>query len=365
MLGHAGDSTSNPCRLHSARMGRIPWQVNDPYISTGYVFPTIVSAIAYGLILSLTVACVRAIERGKGSRYSTRRRTYLYLFIAIGLILSTVSIVNDMLIVKSALNDLQLSLEGKPFPDWGFTTSSIKITFDFDLVVPPFALWAADGFMKMHQLDMTFEVWRCLALYHGISRGPRIILFLVLAVLCMTSLSVYLRLPLLPLFGVMSLATVSFLPFLRSRLGPYDTWSWALMCASAGINMSLSMLIVLRIRYHQAYIQKALGTSHGSIYVRIMMMCVESCAMIWVCDILYIIASCVKVIGAGWVEFPLLLLPQICVISPLLIIYRVAIGSDAVTATVNATDIVRNGMDRAATNIRFQPPTSSYSIESV
>lgn len=79
--------------------------------------------------------------------------------------------------------------------------------------------------------------------------------------------------------------------------------------------MTLSALIVFRIRYHQNYIRKTLGTAHGSVYTRIMVMCVESCAMIWICDILYMILSCVPLPGIrnDAVVFPLALLPNICV----------------------------------------------------
>ena len=90
-------------------------------------------------------------------------------------------------------------------------------------------------------------------------------------------------------------------------------WIFAVILGSTVINIFLSALIILRIRYHQSYIRKTLGRAHGSLYNRIVVMCVESCSLIAVVELAYLILT-YQIVELGYsTQFPFFLLPHICV----------------------------------------------------
>lgn len=127
------------------------------------------------------------------------------------------------------------------------------------------------------------------------------------------------------------------LPFQNPRQSAISS---VVMFCTTFVNLVLSLLIFLRLIYYQRYISKTLGTAHGSPYLKVITMCVESCALIVVfstTNIVMIIKNDTSYL------IPFLLFPHICVsfpfppmieryltgpkvISPLLIVYRVAIG---------------------------------------
>lgn len=96
-----------------------------------------------------------------------------------------------------------------------------------------------------------------------------------------------------------------------STFGPQ--WSFVVTAVPGAINVVLSALIVLRIRYHQSYIRKALGSAHGSLYTRIMVMCVESCSLIAVFELVYLILTFQPEALGFYSQYPFFLLPHVCV----------------------------------------------------
>jgi len=73
------------------------------------------------------------------------------------------------------------------------------------------------------------------------------------------------------------------------------------------VNIILASLIVLQLIYHQRRIRKILGVDHGS---KIIIMCVESSALIVIFSTVYSIPLKSSVYGS---LIPFLLLPHICV----------------------------------------------------
>ncbi|KDR73845.1 hypothetical protein GALMADRAFT_592405 [Galerina marginata CBS 339.88] len=94
--------------------------------------------------------------------------------------------------------------------------------------------------------------------------------------------------------------------------------------------------------------------AHTSVYSRIMVMCIESCALIVVVGVAYTVIFLNNFPG---LEIPLYLLPQICVISPLMIVYRVAHGKDATSTKTPLS--VGNMIER---EIHFVMPNSTGDI---
>lgn len=89
------------------------------------------------------------------------------------------------------------------------------------------------------------------------------------------------RLTFHPAFGLVVMASLS----LRLPLNPYTTTTW-FFYAQAGANSLTTLLIVLRISYHQRHMRCMFGQDYGSLYTKIMTMCVESSLLIVVCIII-------------------------------------------------------------------------------
>ncbi|KDR83060.1 hypothetical protein GALMADRAFT_134570 [Galerina marginata CBS 339.88] len=288
-------------------MDRVPQTltaIEDSYATTA-------SAISYGIVLCLSIVCIGALS--KSEKYNTKKRWFFYLYTLSMLLLSTSAMVLDVLAMPLWNKDL-IRRRSKNLPLPGQTIDGVPFG---PLATLPFIIGLADSLMA----------WRCIVLYAAIPRVTRIILLSVLALL---SLAMFALLIISQLFDAY-----------------LNNWVLLLISLSVGINISLSSLIALRIRYHQARIRSILGIVHGSTYNRIVVMCIESCAIIVVFEVLCLIPISM---AKQWVIFPLLFLPHICVISPLLIIYRVAAGID-VTTTFNAPQVVGDRVNHINGNI--------------
>ena len=60
------------------------------------------------------------------------------------------------------------------------------------------------------------------------------------------------------------------------------------------VNIILAVLIVSRLVYHRRYVRNTLGVEHGSPYINIITMCVESSALMVIATVLYITLSFVS-----------------------------------------------------------------------
>ncbi|KDR74036.1 hypothetical protein GALMADRAFT_227737 [Galerina marginata CBS 339.88] len=274
---------------------------------------TLVSGITYGLVISLYISCFRTLLKTQHLKSKIRRR-FLFAYITFLLSLSTWAFVQQAFSITAEVFRPPFNRPSSPlFSSW------LSLTESNPWFLPP-AIWAADGFM----------VWRCFALYQGISRRSHIFLVSLLVLLILMSL----------VAGLFVLVPVDIV-----GLGPAIT-----LGLSAISNIVLAALIVFRLLYHQRYLRKTLGHSHGSLYTRIMVMCVESSSLIVVFTVLYIVLY-FEPSSVGY-DLPLFLLPHICVISPLLIVYRVAHGTEAKT-TVWRADVDNLTGDGQRGNIRF------------
>ncbi|KDR70490.1 hypothetical protein GALMADRAFT_230101 [Galerina marginata CBS 339.88] len=126
---------------------------------------------------------------------------------------------------------------------------------------------------------------------------------------------------------------------------------------SALSNILLSLLIVCRLLYHQKYLRRVLGVSHGLVYNKIITICVESCALI----IFFMVAySIMRMSGwlVRWIAF--FLLPHICVISALMLVRRVVKGIESTTTIPPLSGVVhRPGLARVEENIQFANPVGT------
>ena len=93
-------------------------------------------------------------------------------------------------------------------------------------------------------------------------------------------------------------------------LADNSTFSIVLISISTLVNIILASLIVLRLVHHQRHIRKLLWTDHGSPYSKVIIICVESSALIVLFSGVYTALVFEQENGS---LIPFLLLPHICV----------------------------------------------------
>ncbi|KAF9559960.1 hypothetical protein CPC08DRAFT_762997 [Agrocybe pediades] len=171
-----------------------------------------------------------------------------------------------------------------------FSTTILTSPSGIPYATPPI-IWGADGLL----------VWRCIILYQGIPRAGEWALKAALGILSLTSLGL----------GIMT-------------FWPFNNF---VAFSATFVNIILSGLLSTRIIYIQRRLSNLLGSelSHQSPYTKIVMMCIESSALIVAIGVACIISVYASE-SAQWFTFPFFLLPHICVISQMLIINRVAQG---------------------------------------
>ncbi|PPQ96916.1 hypothetical protein CVT26_005902 [Gymnopilus dilepis] len=261
------------------------------------------SCILYGIIICLYAICLRSILKGANT-YSKRKKWFFLCYLTVMLGLSTYALVEGMksVIISTFRTRERLVSLAAPASD----------------IVLPLTIWGADILMA----------WRCLVLHQGISRTLHMLLISAFIVFLLASL-------------------VSGIIFFAESPGIIQTSSLlALISVSFVVNVGLSLLISLRILYHQRYVKRTLGPAHGSLYISIVIMCVESCGLIAIFTLVTTILLAAS--PAVYTAVPLSILPH--VVSPLLLIYRVL-----------ETGISNNDIEkpREHSDIRFIPPVSS------
>ncbi|KAF9475596.1 hypothetical protein BDN70DRAFT_935753 [Pholiota conissans] len=187
------------------------------------------------------------------------------------------------------------------------------------------AIFGADSLM----------VWRCWYLYQDSRRPVNFFIGALLIIMFISSLG----------FTCFTLAKPNFL---------ISGIPWELILATVLINIVLSVLIVVRLLSHERLMKAVLGPQRGpSPFKRVISICVESCALIIAGGALCIVAVTVpRASMAMPIVFPLM--THICVISPLLLIVRVAEGRAHSTTTLTAPSGVADPNERSGRR-RHQP----------
>lgn len=284
-----------------------------PYLKT-QLLSTIFSAIAYGIVIVLSANCFHLFQKKRGV-YSNRMRIFLPIYILVMLFSSTWELVGSICLYMQTFTPVH---------------ASEFLYRPFGLLI---AMCGADWFM----------IWRCLVLYQDIAKVPRVAIIVLLSLLSLASL----------VFGIA--VFVEDVTFMVELIDAYA----AFMSLSAFANIILATLIVFRLVYHQRNVRNALGAEHGSPYTNVITMCVESSALM-------VVASGLYASMYFWMDSPLGMnfmfdiTPHICVISPLLIVYRVALGR-AVPPTLRPSEQV---MAQIRFNIALSNP-SGQEIASV
>ena len=135
----------------------------------------IFSAIAYGIVIILSGNCFHLLLKNWGL-YSNRMPIILLIYITTMLFLSTLSL------IQSICEFMQI------------TTKRNLLPVHLPDATLPFIVWGADGFMvrisilcQEQTFTMQLHTWRCLVLYQNISRGPRVVIIVLLSLISFAS----------------------------------------------------------------------------------------------------------------------------------------------------------------------------------
>ncbi|KAF8965543.1 hypothetical protein BDZ97DRAFT_766639 [Flammula alnicola] len=285
----------------------------------------LVSAIAYGLVVSLFFHSLALLVTSKKYTYSNRIRMFLITYIVVMFLLSTAALVQGMVYITIAVFS-------------GVDISSHHLTKMNEPLTLPFTIWGADGFM----------LWRCFILYTNTTRVAHTILYGVLFLISLASIGsgiLYYLIPELSTFTLVSPLTPTLIT----------------ISITIFVNFTLTALVCGRLIHHQEGMRRVLGAQYSSPFMRIIVMCVESCVLIVVTCIVYValFARGDKTTLNGCI-IPLLLLPHICVLSPTLIVYHVAKGRAITTAVRPSHVATPNFRDEdIPTLMRSNDPTST------
>ncbi|KAJ3505394.1 hypothetical protein NLJ89_g7441 [Agrocybe chaxingu] len=249
-----------------------------------HMLGTIISGVAYGIVVMIALDCFRLVFRK-----AARLRNFILVYVVIMAFVSTASFILGVVATTKMI----------------FQTKAIAVgPFRLEILLYPVALLGADGLM----------MYRCMIIYQGVSRAYRIALRCLLTVMSCVVVAVGVMLP---------ICIFTDLPFL---LGDAKMVFLVLVALTTLVNITLAMLVTLRLHRHQRDTRKILGREYGSPYSRTIALCVESCALIVVFDLIFI-ALAFEQANASMI--PEQLLAHVSVVSPLLLIARVARGTDA------------------------------------
>ncbi|KAF9476843.1 hypothetical protein BDN70DRAFT_995384 [Pholiota conissans] len=300
--------------------------IPEPAFTKQVMYTTLAATVAWCIVVALSITAFRGIYSAK-SVYSSRMKSTLLCYTVLMTLFSTGALVQNVVFVQNVLFSM--------FDFYSESNIIGALIYDSVAVTLPFAASGADGLMA----------WRCWVLYNGVNRRLRIAVSCLLVLLFLCSLTSAVL--------TIVLADANFAP------------ATPLLAVTITINLILSGLIVSRLLYHERALKSVLGVKEKTSPLRrIMAMCVESCALI----VIFAVIS----LGMEWSPsdlvwnlslIPATLLPHICVISPFLIIIRVANGRAPSTTLLpssvdsDSTDVeIKAGKHRS---IRFNRPEST------
>ncbi|KAF4612923.1 hypothetical protein D9613_010920 [Agrocybe pediades] len=263
---------------------------------------TVIAGICYGILAMLCFNCFAVLLRSKPHLYpsSKRVRAFLLVYVVIMFLLSTGALVQQIGLMISTF--LQLGIDEVVrakvgVSPWDFATVPYTM---------PLIIWGADGLL----------MWRCMILYQGIPRAGEWLIKVLLVILSLASLG----------SGISNYVIQGSL------------FSIIIIILTPIVNFILTSLLAVRILYQQMRLRRLLGSawSQQSPYTNIAIICIESSALIVVVAVACITTTFLVNLKP-WRVFPYFLQPHICVISSLLIVYRVAQGRSLEINTADAS----------------------------
>lgn len=312
---------------------------------------TFTVAVFYGLVVSLVCHTLQPlIFHSKQRTYSNRMRWFLIVYTISMFMLSTAAF------VQTAAFVMHFAFDGAFMSPHNFVESNTPLFL-------PLTVWGADS-MMVRPRSMSpsinthshyyIQIWRCIILYGNASRGRRVIINCTLAIMSLISIGELARTHASGKYLTFTTGS-GVLYYILPTMTPFYSNSplFAIMITisvTTFVNVVLTSLIAYRLLRHQNAMRRVMGAQYGSPYMRLIAILVESCAFIVFTGIVYLVLFAVD--REHGTIIPMLILPQVCVISPIMIVYAVGKGKAIHKAARRAGDDGDNTGDHLAISRR-------------
>ncbi|KAF5321599.1 hypothetical protein D9619_000284 [Psilocybe cf. subviscida] len=252
------------------------------------------STSTYGFNIALAITCVRLLLTHREPNTSRRKQiiTCLYIAVMIGF-------------ASHAVVDANTTLDGGVIDSLRNTENPQRLlSAIFSPPMPvslPLAVWGADAVL----------ICRCVILYHLVSLRRKILLYAFLGIGAVSSIG--------------SGIAAYYLGFALRFSGYSQVVISGVTPCTIGVNGAVAFLIAARLIYAQRLLSKFQHEKQDNEprpYMTALAICVESSVLI----LLVAVASVIR-------QDAIVLMPQISVLSPLLIVYRVLQGRAEKTIT--------------------------------
>ncbi|PPQ91539.1 hypothetical protein CVT25_008807 [Psilocybe cyanescens] len=233
-----------------------------------YAIGMILSSILYGIIIQLSLYCYRDLLKrpGRINQALSRPRPYRYpllVYISFMFAMSTWALMQQSYTLFIAMS---FHVNQDIISTW------IMNSIGCPWFLPP-VIWGADGLMRRSVNSLSIDM----ALLGFIPRrleGHPIGIEFNFGTSCVGNVR-----------GLKVAGSLTYIPR-NPDAGGGISYKIAVdpqtanLCISAFANILLAILISFRLTQHQRYLRKTLGKSHGTVYKRVITMCVESSALI-------------------------------------------------------------------------------------
>jgi hypothetical protein len=129
------------------------------------------SAIAYGIVVVLSGNCFHLLQK-KRCNYPNRMRIILSIYVIVMFLSSTWRIMGSIYKLMDVLTEIHVS-------------PLLYYSSGMTIIV---TMWGADGFMvrilillQEQRFTIKLQIWRCLVLYQQVSKGPRVVVIVLLS----------------------------------------------------------------------------------------------------------------------------------------------------------------------------------------
>ncbi|KAG1732479.1 hypothetical protein EDB19DRAFT_1733592 [Suillus lakei] len=295
------------------------------YAEAAWLHGAIVTAMFYGVVVVMAFMCWRFLWSRIRSHATGYRQNIFFLCCAVFFF-----VLGTMYVAFIAVQTQKTFIYNRLYPG-GPSAFAVK-AFSPPLGVA-FLLsnWCADLLM----------IWRCVVVYrdtrfHYIILGLGIIMFTT-SLVTGTHWFIVMSSPKKSADGWMSIRF--FFPY---------------TCVALAINVSVSLLTVLRLLHHRHRMSKILGPDYGAIYTSFSAIIIESASVYSICSLLYLIPFAVhNPLSVAFLQ----ILGEAQLVASLLIIYRVAEGK----AWKHGTTLNNPAVD-STLQIRRMPQTMPTTI---
>ncbi|KAG2159086.1 uncharacterized protein EDB93DRAFT_1117966 [Suillus bovinus] len=273
----------------------------------GWLQSTVVSAVAYGIDVALYFMCFHLLFKQIITRTNYKQPLFLLIYITVSFILGT-------LFIASLADFTQLAfIEDRNYPGGPSAFENHMFSMPID------NLGNVTGILIMLLTD-ALVVWRCMIVYTG----------------CRFPLWIIMIFPWL-MFAACIVMALMWLVQVTTTIASFwnsINFTIPILVLSLALNIIITIAVALRLLTFRYCVSKALGSNHGTRYISVAAMIIESAAIYSTFSVGFLTLFALNnPIYETFIEA----LPQVQMIAMLLIIFRVAQGKAWSKDSVNSS----------------------------